>query len=307
MLLADRLNTTAMHLRRTSWLQLALRAYLAFIAIALLRQVLPDELAAALRPVGLLLPLLLICAKDLAHAPDALGRLRAACGWRQRLVALLPPELVGMVRLDRLMWTGFGHWLLRRAPVPAPQGIALTYLRRGAYGTAIGVAMVSLLLELPINVLLINLWIDDAQLRMLIHVLGGIGVVYSCVWVLGDRWHVGSGCHVLADGVLHLRVGVRSQGSIPLSAIERCDTVTEAPDRWRRRHGIHASDTLLVTPFDKPNCVLVLKPDAGVTLLHWQVTRRAPRYVLIYLDRPELLASHVRGGSNPANGLMPVT
>ena len=296
MFLADRLSTTATQLRRTSWLQLALYAYLAIIGFGLLRQALPDELAAALRPAGLLLPLMIICAKDLAHAPDALLRLRAARGWRQRLIALLPPELVGISRLDRLMWAGFSHWLLRRQPLPAPPGIALTYLRRGAYGTAIGVAMVSLLLELPINVLLINLWIDDAQLRMLIHVLGGIGVVYSFVWVLGDRWHVGSGCHVLADDVLHLRIGVRSQGSIPLSAIERCDTVTEAPDRWRRRHGIHASDTVLVTPFDKPNCVLVLKPDAGVTLLHWQVTHKAPRYVLIYLDRPELLASHVRGG-----------
>lgn len=181
----------------------------------------------------------------------------------------------------------------RPAPAPLPDGIALTYLQRGAYGTAIGIAMVALLLELPIDFLLINLWIDDPHTRRLVHLAGGIGVAYSFAWVLGDRWHVAAGSHMLADGALHLRVGVRTEGSIPLSAIERCDAIDEEPQRWRRRHGIHQSDTLLVTPFDKPNCVLVIKPDADVTLLHWQVERRAPRYVLLYLDRPQLLASQV--------------
>lgn len=293
MQLSHSLNNVATSLRRASWLQLAGYGYLAFIVLMFARQALPAGLSAALRPFGLVLLLALIVAKDLAHAPDALGRLRSAKGWSERIIALLPPELVGMARLDRLMWTGFTQWLLRRTPAPVAEGVELTYLQRGAYGTAIGVAMVALFLELPINVLLINLWVPDPDTRFLIHLVGGIGVLYSLVWILGDRWHVGGGCHVLLDGVLHLRVGVRSQGSIALHAIARCERVDEAPERWRRRNKVHASDTLLVTPFDKPNCVLVLKPDAEVTLLHWQVERKAPRYVLIYLDRPELLASQV--------------
>ena len=287
------LNHAAESLRRASWLQLAGYSYLAFLCLMFLSSALPDAMAPMLRSLGFALPLALIAAKELAHAPEALGRLRTATGWRERVIALLPPELVGMVRLDRLMWSGFAQWLLRRASAPVPEGVALTYLQRGAYGTAIGVAMVALLLELPINVLLINLWIADADTRFIIHVVGGIGVVYSFAWILGDRWHVGAGSHVLADGALHLRVGVRSHGSIALHAIERCERVDEAPERWRRRHGLHRSETLLVTPFDKPNCVLVLKPDADVTLLHWQVKRKAPRHVLMYVDRPELLASHV--------------
>jgi hypothetical protein len=172
--------------------------------------------------------------------------------------------------------------------------MTLTYLQRGAYGTAIGVVMVALFLELPINVLIINLLIDDADTRFVVHVVSAIAALYSFVWVLADRWYVGEGSHVLASDALHLRVGVRSGGSIPLSAIERCEPINETPERWRRRLGIHSADTLLVTPFDKPNCVLVLKADAEVTLLHWQVRRKAPRHVLLYLDRPELLAGHFR-------------
>jgi hypothetical protein len=192
------------------------------------------------------------------------------------------------------MWIGFLQWLRRRTPPARPEGTALTYLQRGAYGTAIGCSMVAVFLELPIDFGILHLFVDDPDTRMLIHVVGGIGALYTLAWVLGDRWHVADGSHVLADGVLHLRVGVRTQGSIPLSSIERVDAVLEAPERWRRRHGIHPADTITVTPFDKPNCVLVMKPDAGVTLLHWQVRRVAPRYVLLYLDRPELVAGSVK-------------
>ncbi|KFI08110.1 hypothetical protein JN27_06670 [Massilia sp. BSC265] len=283
-------------MRRTSWSQLAVYAYLGFFSLVLVRLAAPEAIGPALRKLALAVPLVLLAAKDLAHLPDALQRLRSATGWHRRILALLPPELIGMARLDRLMWAGCLQWLRRHAPLPRPEGTALTYLQRGAYGTAIGYAMFAVFLELPLDFGIMHLFIEDPDTRLLIRVVGGIGALYTLAWVLGDRWHVAEGCHVLADDVLHLRVGVRTQGSIPLSAIERVDAVTETLDRWRRRHGIHAADTITVTPFDKPNCVLVIKPEAGVTLLHWQVRRGAPRYVLLYLDRPELLASSVGQG-----------
>lgn len=287
------LHSAAFHLRRTSWLQLAGYAYLGFLLLMFSRHAAPAELGPSLRQLGLVLPLALLAAKDLAHWPDALARLRAASGWRSRIAALLPPELLGMFRINRLMREGFMQWLRRRPSASRPEGLPLTYLQRGAYGTAIGVAMVTIFLELPIDVLFAHLLVDDADLRMVIHVISALGAASTFVWVLGDRWHVADGAHVLADEVLHLRVGVRTQGSIPLAAIERIEAISEVPERWRRRHGIHRADTLLVTPFDKPNCVLVLKADAGISLLHWQVRRPAPRYVLLYLDRPELLARSV--------------
>lgn len=296
MLAAHSVQSAACKLRRTSWLQLAGYAYLGFFILLLVRLAAPEAMGPALRTLGLALPLALLAAKDFAHLPDALQRLRGATGWHGRILALLPPELIGMARLDRLMWIGFLRWLRRRPPMARPEGTALTYLQRGAYGTAIGFAMVSLFLEFPINFGILHLFVDDPDTRMLIHVVGGVGAVYTLAWVLGDRWHVADGSHVLAGDVLHLRVGVRTQGSIPLSSIERVDAVQEAPERWRRRHGIHPADTSTVTPFDKPNCVLVMKPDADVTLLHWQVRRAAPRYILLYLDRPELLGSSVKQG-----------
>ena len=284
----------AAELRRTSWRELAGYAFLALFTMILARLAAPAAMDSVLRKGGLILPLILLAAKDLAHTPDALRRLRTASGWRCRIAALLPPELVGMLRLDRLMWIGFAHWLRRRAPERRPEGVALNYLQRGAYGTFVGIVMVSLFLELPINVMIVNLIFKDPGTRMIVDAVATVSALYSFVWMLSDRWHVGEGSHVLADEVLHLRVGVRSQASIPLAAIERFETVAHDPIQWRRQHGIHRANTLLVTPFDKPNCVLVLKPDAAVTILHWQVRRAAPRYLLLYLDRPELLASRVK-------------
>jgi len=290
-------HDAAFRLRRTSWLELAGVAFLGFFALILLRLAAPHALRPVLRSLGLVLPLALLAAKDLAHLPDARRRLHAATSWRARIGALLPPELLGMLRLDRLLWQGCLARMRRRAPASAgvapPDGIALTYLRQGAYGTAVAVVMVSLFIELPIHVLVVNLLVKDPDALFIVHLIGGIAAVYSFAWVLGDRWHVGAGRHVLADGVLHLRVGVRSQGDIPLAAVERMEAITDTPERWRRRHGIHRADTLLVTPFDKPNCVLVIKPDAGATLLHWQVRRPAPRHLLLYLDRPQLLAAQL--------------
>ena len=286
-------NSAVTELRSTSWLELAAYAFLAFFITLLARLIAPAVLDSTLRKLGMALPLFFLVAKDLAHTPEALHRLRSAKGWTSRIAALLPQELVGMFRLDRLMWAGFAHWLRRSAIQGRAEGVALTYLQRGAYGTAIGIAMVSLFVELPLNVLIVNLMFKEPDTRLFIHVVAGVGALYSFAWILADRWYVGEGTHVLADNTLHLRVGVRTQASIPLSVIERCDTVSQDPIQWRRRHGIHRADTLLVTPFDKPNCVLVLKPDAAVTFLHWQVQRTAPRYVLLYLDRPELLASRV--------------
>lgn len=290
------LDRVAAWLRSATWLQLAGYAYLGFVMLLLMRLMAPAKLGQALRQLSLMLPLALFAAKDLAHAPDALHRMRAATGLRARILALLPPELVGLARMDRLMWRGFLQLLRRRRSPSRPEGVALTYLQRGAYGTAICVLMVALFLELPVNAGIIHLLIDDAHTRHIIHAVAAIAALYSFAWALADRWYIGEGCHALAGDTLHLRVGVRASGNIALDAIERCERIDMAASDWRRRHKIACADTMLVTPFDKPNCVLVVRQNAGATLLHWQVQRPVPRYLLLYVDRPELIANRIPAG-----------
>ena len=294
-----RLSILVSTLRAASWRDLAGWGLAALFVISIVKTLVPDAAKPFLRSAGLGLPLLLLMAKDLAHAPDAWQRLRGAhavrAPWHVHVAALLPPELVGMLRLDRLLW--IGCWRrLRRQPAPRtlPHGVGLGYLERGAYGTATAVVFVSLLLELPVHVLLLNLFIEDADQLVLLHALGAVAVLYTLAWVLGDRWYIGAGCHVMTDDALHLRVGVRVDSVLPLAAIARLEMVDAPLPAWRQRHGVTRRGMLLVTPFDQPNCVLVLVDDAQVDILHWQMTKRLPRYVFLYLDRPELLATRLR-------------
>lgn len=289
----------AQFLRATPWRELAGWGLASAFMASLVKMLAPDALQPSLRSAGLALPLLLLAAKDLAHAPDAWQRLRVAhaarAPWHARLAALLPPELVGMLKLDRLLWIGCWHRLRRQAaPDLLPDGVDLGYLERGAYGTATAVVFVSLLLEMPIHVLLLNLFVKNPDQLALLHALGAAAVLYTLAWVLGDRWHIGAGRHVVTDDALHLHVGARVDGALPLAAIVRLEKVDAPLPAWRRRHGVARRETLLVTPFDQPNCVLVLDEDIQVDILHWQMKRRLPRYVFLYLDRPELLAARLR-------------
>lgn len=286
-------------LRVTSWCDLAGCGLAALFVTAMAKGLAPDVAKPFLGQIGFALILLLLVAKDLAHAPQAWQRLRCArltrAPWHAHVAALLPPELVGMMKLDRMLWIGFLKRLQRKpAADTLPEGVALTYLDRGAYGTAIAIVFVGLLLELPVHTLLINLFVQDAETLVAIHVLGAAAALYTLAWVLGDRWHVGAGRHVMTSDALHLRVGARVEGVLPLAAIARLEEVDMALPLWRRRHRVGTCDTLVITPFDKPNCVLVLADDAQVEILHWQVKKRLPRYVFLYLDRPELLAARLR-------------
>jgi hypothetical protein len=285
-------------LRALSWAELGGYAFATFAMGHLAILLAPAAFQTGLRHASLILALCVLAAKDLAHAPEAWRRLRAAIAerapWQRILAALLPPELVGLLKLDRLMWVGCLHRLRRRPQAASPDGVALTYLQRGAYGTASAIAFVMVFIELPLDAMIVNLFVKDPDHLLVVHVLCAAAALYTLAWVIGDRWHLGAGRHVLTADALHLDVGVRASGVLPLASIERMETVNEPLTAWRRKHGAGRGATLVVTPFDKPNCVLVLKPEAELGILHWQVRKRVPQYVFLYLDRPELLAARLR-------------
>jgi hypothetical protein len=242
------------------------------------------------RPLHIV-PLLPFAAKALAHLPGYFRRLRHAArrgGPRGFLGALPPPGLRGFLRLDRAMWRGFFCWIRRRPPPPRPAGLPLTYLERGMYPTVVAIVLVATCVEAPINAAIVSLFVKGAGARTTIHLLFGIAVAYSLVWTLADRWMLRGGHHVLTGTDLDLRVGARASGRVPLAAIEQCEVLREPRAAWAGRHGVRLADTLTVSPCDRPNVVLRLRPGAQVAIAHCQVERR-PSCIFLYLDRPEAL------------------
>jgi hypothetical protein len=285
-------------LRGRSWTYLLGMGYFALALGALGSVALPAGMSRYLHRALLAVPLLLIVAKDLAHLPDALARLRSAArersGFATWLAALLPPELVGLLRLDRALWRGFMSWLRRRPYTARPDGLRLSYLERGAYTTIRAVILVATFTEVPLSALMLSLFVHDAGTRHLLHLLFGVGCAYTIVWVMGDRWLVGEGCHVLAGGELDLEVGARARARIPLAAIARVEPLKETRAAWCARQGLPVEKTLLVSPFDRPNVVLMLAPGHGIRLRHMGRERDGIDCIFLYLDRPELLAGAVR-------------
>ena len=289
----------AQHLRHLSWMDIAQRAWLFLLGAIALKVVAPDALKDSLRPLVLIAPLLPFMAKDLAHLPDAVARLRGARvarDWRALATACLPPELLGMLRVNAAMRRGFIAWLRRRPQPALPAGETFSYLDYGGYRTAVAIVLFTTLFELPFDALVLPLFVKDAHTLHLIHCLMAIGSISTLVWVLGDRWLVGPGCHVLTDEGLQLRIGARTGGTIPLDAIAQCRRIDVKPDEWCRRNGVERRQALLASPLDKPNTVLMLTPYSSVRLTHLGVERSSLSCVFLYVDRPGGLHDALRIG-----------
>ena len=283
----------ARRLDDTPWLTVLGYAYASFITLAMLMWLLPAQWRASVKGIELALPMLLLVAKDLSQIPDVRARLRAlrraGAGWPSYPAACLPPGLIGLMRLGREQRRGFLCWLRRESPPARPAGLRLTFHEQGAYSTIIAFGLVSLLVEMPINAAILPLLLKDPATVQAIHLVFALGGAASLMWLLGDRWRVRGGHHVLTETHLDLEVGARANARIPRSAIADVQALRQPVAEWRRAHPVPHRQTVNITPFDKPNLVLRLRDDASCTITHHGLARTGVRYVFLYLDRPERL------------------
>jgi hypothetical protein len=277
-------------LRRTPWIDVIRNAWLLMIGAMVIKLMLPAQLAGSLRPLLLVAPLLLLAAKDLSHLPDAIERSRGILrtrAWRQLPAAWLPPELVGLIRLDNELRRGCMHWLLRRPQAGAPAGRSFSFLERGSYRTAVAIVLVSAFVELPLHAAVLPFFVHDPAVLRILHLLMLAAVLQTLASVFGDRWLIGAGQHVLTEEGLQLRIGARTHGSIPLETIAGCERIAEPMEKWLRRHGIERRSAIKASPLDKPNTVLILKADSRVRLTHLGVERTDLSCIFLYVDRPQ--------------------
>lgn len=288
-------------LERLRWRDALRYAWLTLLACTFLKLVLPP----ALRPLLTVAPLFPLAAKDLSHLPDALARTRAAWvkrAWRDMPAAWLPPELVGLLRLGRDQRRGCIDWLLRRRRAAEPSGQAFGYLERGSYRTACVIAIFAVLVELPLDALLVAVLPLDPGKRQVVHVAMLAGGLATLAWVLGDRRLVGAGRHVLDADALQLRVGARTEGIVPRAAIAGCLCIKESATDWCRAHGIDVRDSVRASPLDRPNVVLVLHAGHGVRLRHFGMERSGMACIFLYVDQPDHLAAALQARPSMQNG-----
>jgi hypothetical protein len=240
--------------------------------------------------------LTLVFARWAAGLPDAATRARAArdAGAGRFGVAaafVVPVELVGLLRLARLMAIGTVSWLARKPPPPRPEGIALSDRRSGFYDALFSLNVVSFAVEVPLMLAFMHAVAIPFALQCSVH----LAEIAAIALVLGDRWHVLAGGHVLTQTHLDLMAGARAAARIPLSAIESIEPINRRRglSAWRRTHGVHPTQAGIVSVLDTPSVALKLRHEQGATWSRFQSDRPLPRYLLVYVDEPSALADAV--------------
>lgn len=235
-------------------------------------------------------------AKEIADFPATLRRaLREHRSERRPLIfllSLLAPELAGWIRTLGNLIVGFLSWgARRRPPTDRTEGLRITYLQRSGYGVLIPLAILVLLTDVPVSMLLLPALgvpeVHHVALRAAILFVG----LTNLACLLGDRWHISARHHVLTKDKLLLRIGVRFDATIPLSAIQDVRLVGRSERicvAWSKRE-------LLASPFDRPNVKISLTDSSDVKITSLGCAFNDASSVYLYVDDPESLLVHLRG------------
>ena len=239
-------------------------------------------------PLAKCLALMLVLAKYAADFPVQLGFARRAREQGKPLaycaLLLLPTFVTAFVSLTFSMAGSLFHFQPQEKGHAA--GTALTYLEKGSYNTALLIALIACMVDVPFSALVIQSVAADPGLRVRAHAVLLAITLYCIVIVLADRKAVRSTVHGVDPGKITLRIGKRFCADIPADAIDHIEEMREPERLWCGRNHVRWFETMTVTPFDQPNAVIVLNDGAAIACHSYGVRCYLPKYVLLYLDQP---------------------
>jgi hypothetical protein len=150
--------------------------------------------------------------------------------------------------------------------------------------------------DIPFSALMVGLIGHDHTQNARIHIIIITITIYAIICVLGDRWSIKDGYHVLGIKFLYLRLGERFSADIALSEVLTVEIIEEPVRLWCARNKKTFVDKLIITPIDAPNVLLRLKPDTEIIGESYKAPRQIPEYVFLYLDNPRDFLSRVTVG-----------
>ena len=128
-----------------------------------------------------------------------------------RVPTRVPPAQSGCGGRALAGWGGPG----RRPASEQGSGKTVTYLKRSGYGTLLPFGVLALLVDVPVSALILPaLGVQESHHLAVRGAVFAIGII-TLVGVLGDRWHISSGKHVLTDDLLLLKIGARFHTAVP--------------------------------------------------------------------------------------------
>nr|WP_315481523.1 hypothetical protein [uncultured Undibacterium sp.] len=164
-----------------------------------------------------------------------------------------------------------------------------TYLKNGMYSSLFAIAVVSCLGEIPFSLLLVNLLKLNPSTSNIIHLVTILAAILTITSLIGDKRLMGKAVHTIENNILVLQLGTRAKAKIPLCAIAQ---VALFDPRNMPLLGSNIG-SIKITPFDRPNIILQLKPtiDQGNQIYFEEFGSIRPdiRTVYLYVDSPAKL------------------
>lgn len=241
---------------------------------------------------GLLLLFLLACsAKELIDTPAnwarAKNRYRLAKSFWFASYELFPAEFRGWIRtflqIQRACWRN------PRVAQETTNTNEFTYLKNGMYSSLFAIVVISCLGEIPFSLLMINLFKIDPSISNIIHLVTILTAILTITSLIGDKRLLGKAVHKIENGYLVLQLGARAQAKIPLCAIDHVALLDPIQLPFLGSN----IDSIKITPFDKPNLILQLKPvleqHSKIDFEELGSTRQDIRTVYLYVDSPTSL------------------
>lgn len=239
---------------------------------------------------------LLIAWRWIAGARAAFRTLQRGGGPRHPRLSLLfyvvvPAELVGVVRLLAMTLGAGVLWLLRR---PVPQrlnGLLSEDRRKGFYNALFAMNVVGAITEIPLSILILPGLVPEEGVRIAVHCLE----VLLNLAILGDRWLVDAGGHILTESHLLLRAGLRASAEVSISDVLEIDVVPKSMSlaTWSRSRGLDPRDAGVISVLDGPNVALRLVSGPWKTWTRLQAERARPSCLFLYVDDPATLVRTV--------------
>lgn len=212
---------------------------------------------------------------------------RSAYGQR---LPMRPSPFVGLLLVEsRVLRTFLASW--KKVP-SIPDGF--TFCRGPEYLALRYILWFSILVEIPFMLFLANIVPALAAHRVPIE--GGLALVtvYALVAFRADNHAIKNTAHRIASDGLHLAMGMRVEGLIPIENIHSIERISGGT--WRglsRQWRTSGLSVAKISALDKPNVVLRVSP--GTAELHWMHgATSCPEVIGLYLDNAEQFVAELR-------------
>lgn len=277
---------------------LKLITYSGFISILGIALIPNAELSNALLRILIVLMLFAYCFKEWADTPANWRRAKQAYTQERSIFGaakefFLPAEFRGW-------WKTFLRIQIACLKRPKQidssnlqaQTVSLTYLKNGMYSSLLPILIVACFADIPLTQFALHLRPIDSHLVILIHSLSIAATVLTITSLIGDKRLIANGYHYVEQDMLKLRLGARAQADIPLDLIQSIDIIDKKDVLIFNTQ----LNTIEVTPFDKANLVIHLKPTSGLesntNFVELGSKRTDVQHIKMYIDQPDVLLSY---------------